>query len=297
MNHPSPVFAKASRALQFDGIDDAVVVPDDPELNVAASDFTFRAWVRTIEISGVTVLLDGRSGAEDPFVGDRLFYVDAYLGFQMSDEATYQNYPWGWIANAAWHHVATVVERASRSRGVRLYVDGGRGPIRPAAYGKAREHQSPCASHAAPMVPVRPAQQALGFSRVSWMESSCSDDFSPRRKSMSFYPSRGGGEVSVELHAHTDQYGNVRTHVHTVAHRGCFGRTQSNANPYTPYFHGDTNDSTSPVRYRHASARKPNTIPDANEHGHERAKADTHHNTYQLATTDDFRIGTTRTNP
>ncbi len=125
MNDPIPVLGKVGLALQFDGIDDAVVVPDDPELDVGTGDFTLDAWVRASEISGVTVLLDKRSGTEDPFVGYHLFLVDGSLGFQMADGATFQNYSSSaFIADGAWHHVAAVVARADSSSGVRLYVDG-----------------------------------------------------------------------------------------------------------------------------------------------------------------------------
>ena len=57
-NGPVPVPAMVLGGLQFDGIDDYVEVPDQAELNCGESDFSFDAWIKTSDVSGVKELVD-----------------------------------------------------------------------------------------------------------------------------------------------------------------------------------------------------------------------------------------------
>jgi hypothetical protein len=130
VNAPLPVAGMVDGALQFDGADDYVEVPDAPALSFyneeasqGMSDFTIDAWIR----------ISGSSGA----IVDKLYYDDTQaawgyslvvnggllqlwlgrgrLGFTaISSEA--------FVADGEWHHLAVVIEQATQSL---IFYDNG----------------------------------------------------------------------------------------------------------------------------------------------------------------------------
>jgi hypothetical protein len=122
---PTPVAAVVQWGLAFNGVNDYVEVPDQPELNLGTGDFSIDAWVflETGNANAVQTILDKRSSAG----GWRgyLLFVDAnnHLCLQLAD-GTHTNY---WsdvvVTPGQWHHVAVTVARASPV-GIKWYLDG-----------------------------------------------------------------------------------------------------------------------------------------------------------------------------
>jgi hypothetical protein len=83
VNGPTPTPGKVAGALCFDGVDDFVLVPDHPDLNVGTGNFTLDAWVLTTAAQGVVVLLDKRTGSgfATTAQGYSLFLYNGRLGF------------------------------------------------------------------------------------------------------------------------------------------------------------------------------------------------------------------------
>ncbi len=135
VNGPTPIAGRVRGALDFDGADDHVAVPDAPALDVSTGDFSLDLWVRTTGDSGVVTLLDKRT--EDPggVIGYSLFLSGGLLGFQLAEgggssicstspSASCTNYISGApVANGQWRFVAVTVDRDQAAGGV-FYVDG-----------------------------------------------------------------------------------------------------------------------------------------------------------------------------
>lgn len=137
--NPTPLPAgKVGGALQFDGVDDFVTVPDANGLDFGAApggDFTIDAWVRTTDASGVGVLVEKRSDPATPR-GYSFFLLNGNLGFQLgtgsgtnicsSNPQTSGCTNYGsnaFVADGQWHFVAVTVDRDAADGG-RWYVDG-----------------------------------------------------------------------------------------------------------------------------------------------------------------------------
>ncbi|MDW8110511.1 MAG: LamG-like jellyroll fold domain-containing protein [Candidatus Bipolaricaulota bacterium] len=138
-------------ALQFDGVDDFVEVPDGAGTlshGNPTSNFTIDAWVKVNpgDASGVRPIVDKRfdfPDSQNPNVHTRgyAFYLfNGQLGFQIADDiaglsqicdggppftANCTNYVSTGpnIADGQWHHVAVTVQRTGTPE-IRLYVDG-----------------------------------------------------------------------------------------------------------------------------------------------------------------------------
>jgi hypothetical protein len=106
-------------ALQFDGSNDRVVVPDSPTLDPAGS-FTIEMWARKNGSSG-TLVSKGASGA-------RTFRVRitsrGHVEFlwDRTDGTAQETIAQSAIGNTAWHHIACVYDQAAGQN--RIYVDG-----------------------------------------------------------------------------------------------------------------------------------------------------------------------------
>lgn len=148
---PAAVPGKVAGALQFDGVDDFVEVPDGSGTlshGNPTSDFTIDAWVKvdSQDASGVRPIVDKRfdfPDSQDPNVPTRgyaLYLYNGKLGFQLADDmaglspicdsgppftANCTNYGSTSpnVADGQWHHVAVTVQRTG-SPTVTLYVDG-----------------------------------------------------------------------------------------------------------------------------------------------------------------------------
>ncbi len=123
-NGPTPVPGVIGHALEFDGIDDYVAVPDHPALNFGKGDLTITAYIRT-ESRATESLADKRD--LDTGVGYVLHLYGGKLLFQLYDDIS------GWynyydpsspdLADGEWHCVAVTVDRDEPDGG-RLYADG-----------------------------------------------------------------------------------------------------------------------------------------------------------------------------
>jgi uncharacterized repeat protein (TIGR01451 family)/fimbrial isopeptide formation D2 family protein len=132
---PTPAPGMVAGSLCFDGVDDRVEVPDDPEIDVDTGDFTIDTWVRTSSASGIITLVDKRDFA--PFArGYAFFLVNGQLFLQMAtgigssfcsnspaDGCTNYSVAGPNVANGQWTHVAVTVTRANPAGGV-FYVNG-----------------------------------------------------------------------------------------------------------------------------------------------------------------------------
>ncbi len=99
-----------------------VEVPATYLLDVGADDFSFDAWIRTEQTTGVRVLLDKRRSS--PYLGYHLYLYNGRLGMQLANGG-YTNYNTqsGFVADGDWHHVAVTVDRDD-AQGIRWYIDG-----------------------------------------------------------------------------------------------------------------------------------------------------------------------------
>lgn len=133
---PVPGPGKVAGALCFDGANDRVEAPDDPELDVDTGDFSIDTWVKTTSNQGIITLIDKREFV--PFVrGYTLFLSNGVPAFQMAigaGSSTCSNSPIDGctnfsvpgtpsIADGNWHHVAVTVDRDDPQGGL-FYIDG-----------------------------------------------------------------------------------------------------------------------------------------------------------------------------
>lgn len=123
-NGPLPVPGKVGEALDFDGIDDFVLVPDAAVLDFGHGDFSIETWVRTTE-EDVNIVYK-RAKLDAMWIGYVLMLYDGRPLFQMANAAGYTNYfslTGANLADGIWHHVAVSVDRDNVTGG-RIYVDG-----------------------------------------------------------------------------------------------------------------------------------------------------------------------------
>lgn len=128
-NAPTSVPGMVDGALSFNGLNQAVTVPNQAELDFIGScstgstlDFSIDAWVKTSR-SDLQVVLDKRTAL--PLTGYSLFIYGGRLGFQMASMGTVNNFlaPAATLNDGRWHHVAVTVKRCGPLVG-KLYVDG-----------------------------------------------------------------------------------------------------------------------------------------------------------------------------
>ncbi|MBI2346926.1 MAG: M36 family metallopeptidase [Deltaproteobacteria bacterium] len=125
---PIPVDGMVDGALEFDGYDDYVNVPDDDSLDVGTGDFTIDAWIKPHGISGTMAIVDKRfpgAGGVFPMKGYSLFLEDGCLSLSIGDgmSETY-TVPSAMCLSSVethWYHVGAAVERG-QAGGVLLAV-------------------------------------------------------------------------------------------------------------------------------------------------------------------------------
>jgi hypothetical protein len=146
VNGPAPAPGMVRGSLCFDGVNQAVHVPDHPEVDFlgdcsddAAEPFTIDTWVKTCA-TGRQVILDKRDAAANFLRGYELFLIDGRLGFQMATGPG--NSACGSVGSACdewispppgsgipdlrdqrWHFVAVTVTRCHPAVG-KMYIDG-----------------------------------------------------------------------------------------------------------------------------------------------------------------------------
>lgn len=113
--------ASGSFALQFDGADDAVLVPHSSELN--SPDMTLTAWIKTSQSNGPVALINKR----DPFAADgwEVHLLNGvlharYLVAGSRFVGANNGINGGAVADGQWHHIAFAVD----ANGGRVAVDG-----------------------------------------------------------------------------------------------------------------------------------------------------------------------------
>ena len=119
---PTPVNGYVSKALNFDGIDDHVVVPDALGLNFdIGQDFSIDAWIRTLNDAPQWI-----AAKQDPVSGAGYTFGTSggALELTISDGSNSVVCTGGsGVADAAWHFVAATIDRDDPA-GIRLIIDG-----------------------------------------------------------------------------------------------------------------------------------------------------------------------------
>jgi hypothetical protein len=135
---PAPVAGMVAGALQFDGVDDLVEVPDPSGTlsHQAPNSFTIDAWIKVQpgDASGVRPIVDKRVEIGGKVAGYAFFLYNGQLGFQLADgvgssnicgaptssATSCTNYvSTANVADGRWHFVAAVIDRATNQ--IRLY--------------------------------------------------------------------------------------------------------------------------------------------------------------------------------
>lgn len=115
-------------ALDFDGIDDRVVVGNISSFNFERTDnISLEAWVQTTA-SGFNFIMSKQNTLGLNFSGYSLFTSDGSLDFQLVNNfpgnAIWVSTPDININDGNWHHVVATYSGTSDESGVMLYVDG-----------------------------------------------------------------------------------------------------------------------------------------------------------------------------
>ena len=109
-----------NNALDVDGNNAHVSVPDNPSLNFGTGYFSIAAWIQTSDDSGVATIIDKRVGEN---TGYHLYAYNGNLGVQLADGDAINFISTTDVADGKWHHVAATVDRDAVD-GIKLYVDG-----------------------------------------------------------------------------------------------------------------------------------------------------------------------------
>ena len=127
INGPIPVPAKVSGGLQFDGINDFVLVPDHSELNFGTGNFSIDAWIKTSDSTNLKMIVDKQTLNGYNYQGYSFYLNYGYLTVQLADGVPpnyFTNYsPFVFVADGKWHHVAVTVSRGIHN-GIVFFKDG-----------------------------------------------------------------------------------------------------------------------------------------------------------------------------
>lgn len=109
-------------AFTFDGLDDAIVVPHDPSLDVGSGDATISLWLKTDTDDDNVSLMDWRRIG--PLRGLRVFLDEGRPAVHLGDGSAYAGLVADQtIADGRFHHIAISVQRHTTGGG-RLLIDG-----------------------------------------------------------------------------------------------------------------------------------------------------------------------------
>ncbi|GAB4198602.1 MAG: hypothetical protein Tsb002_33660 [Wenzhouxiangellaceae bacterium] len=126
INGPIRTNGFVSRALDFDGVNDYVSVPDANSLDVGTGDFSIEAWIRTADSNAMIVSKRVNNGGGN-YVGYLFMVNSGRLLVQLADPSnSWRNYAdlnGPRVDDLQWHHVAITVDR-NNSSGGRIYLDG-----------------------------------------------------------------------------------------------------------------------------------------------------------------------------
>lgn len=121
-------YGRIGQALQFDGTDDAVVVPDaDDLLDIGTRDFTLMAWVKgNAMAAGDVIVGKSNGGGASATYG---FHFSAYdtlqptLHFATAGTALAKIQAATSLADGSWYHVVVAVDRDDSSN-TKMYING-----------------------------------------------------------------------------------------------------------------------------------------------------------------------------
>ena len=122
INGPTPLAGKVLGGLQFNGTNNYVEVPDQPELNFGTGDFSFDAWIQTTDNGLGKIIVDKRISAAN-FVGYAFYLNEGKLSLIMADGSFTSYVSPIFVADGKWHHIAVTVSRSDKL-GINFYLDG-----------------------------------------------------------------------------------------------------------------------------------------------------------------------------
>ena len=118
---------KFNNALNFDGVDDYVEVPDDPSLRfMQSSSFTISAWVMPVlEIGNHYIVCKMRDGGRRSVFGYLATWNSVISGFSFGGESSWKGYALTETGRnsapvGSWYHVVGVYD----DKDVRIYLNG-----------------------------------------------------------------------------------------------------------------------------------------------------------------------------
>ncbi|SDL65305.1 Por secretion system C-terminal sorting domain-containing protein, partial [Salinimicrobium catena] len=111
----SITFAEKCSTLNFDGIDDHVVMGD--QYGFTSTDFTLEAWVRPKSVNGTKTILSKRNTGNMASGGYDLDIINGAVSFRWNDNKVYTT---AQVGTDRWYHVAVIF-----SEGIpEIFVDG-----------------------------------------------------------------------------------------------------------------------------------------------------------------------------
>jgi hypothetical protein len=120
-----PVLGMAHGAMGFDGVDDVIAVPDQPQLDAGTGDLSIAFWIRAPYRPVQQPLLDKRQ--QSPWRGYHMVLSSSGCALlQLADglgTATTNYQSDVCVTDDKWHHVAVTVRRNSTT-GLQWYKDG-----------------------------------------------------------------------------------------------------------------------------------------------------------------------------
>jgi hypothetical protein len=133
LNPPTPVSGKFGSALQFDGVNDGLNLPDNDTYDFRKNEsFSFEFWLKTTGSTSNMVIMgrQGTFGASDTSdlhmwvgvlrnTGEAVFYLRDALGNEPSPNGQING---GSVADNNWHYVVAVRDASTQKS--YLYVDG-----------------------------------------------------------------------------------------------------------------------------------------------------------------------------
>jgi len=112
------VIGKIGQALDFDGVDDGILVPDSNSLDIGTNDMSISGWIKTTDKTFNTLLEKQLNSTRYVIVvatsGALRFMIEDVLSGQIS---AFSNN----VADGEWHHFVVVADRDANAT---WYVDG-----------------------------------------------------------------------------------------------------------------------------------------------------------------------------
>ena len=109
-------------ALQFDGVDDYVLIPDNDSLDMGTGSFTLEAWFKSNgDLTQDAWIYIKEETDSHPSYGFRVRADGSLRGGMQNNGSTYTTYGSGYD-DSKWHHIAMVVDRQNKTQ--KMFADG-----------------------------------------------------------------------------------------------------------------------------------------------------------------------------